>query len=68
MVSRRCDMEGCNKVPTYGEPGARRPVRCRAHREGHHVNVSHKLCEEEGCSTQPSFGNDDGKGAWRGVA
>jgi hypothetical protein len=56
VVSKRCELEGCDKVASFGniEGG---PKFCGVHKKEGMDNVRCKRCEHDGCPKQPNFGN-----------
>jgi plastocyanin len=54
VISKRCAEPGCNKQPTFNQPGLR-PKYCAPHKSANMVNVINKRCAEPGCNKQPTF-------------
>jgi hypothetical protein len=60
VVSKRCEIEGCDKQPSYGIKD-KKPTRCREHKTDDMRDVVNKRCEIEGCDKIPCFGLEDKK-------
>ena len=57
VVSTRCDVDGCDKSPTFGLAGDRIASRCAAHKAPDMVNVRDKRCNGAGgCDKRPTYG------------
>jgi hypothetical protein len=64
VVSKRCQIEGCNTVASWGAEGTKQKLYCGLH--GKMINgmedVKNKKCEYKGCKTRATYGNEnDGK-------
>lgn len=56
MTSRsRCDAPGCQRQPTYGNKGDKRPRFCSTHKQEGMYDVIARRCEHEGCMTRAAF-------------
>lgn len=51
----RCDDPGCQRQPTYGNKGDKRPRFCSTHKHPGMYDVIARRCEEEGCMTRAAF-------------
>lgn len=55
VTSKVCELEGCEKIPTFNFEGESKARFCKLHKLYGMINVSIRLCEEEGCDKTPSF-------------
>jgi hypothetical protein len=55
LISKRCEIDGCHKQPTFGFKG-RQPSRCKSHTEKGMINQVCKRCEIDGCDIIPCYG------------
>lgn len=51
----RCDDPGCQRQPTYGNKGDKRPRFCSTHKLPGMYDVIARRCEEESCMTRAAF-------------
>ena len=51
----KCAYSGCNKCPTYSEPGYIRPKMCSTHKTETMVDVFHTKCFFEGCNLRAIY-------------
>ena len=60
VMSKRCEVAGCSKIPSFGLP-SKHACRCARHAENGMVNVVSKRCEAPGCGkVNPSYGPPGG--------
>ncbi len=52
----KCKFDQCSKHGTYGIPGDKTVVYCKAHAKNDMIDVKSKRCIEDGCNKQPSYG------------
>jgi hypothetical protein len=58
VKSKRCEADGCDKIPTFGRlVGCVRRF-CEPRKEEGHVNVRNKMREADGCDKQASCGSE----------
>lgn len=53
---RSCSHDGCEKYPSYNEPGTSSGRFCAAHKLDGMVNVRMRMCQAPGCPKWASFG------------
>ena len=58
----RCAEPGCDKLPSYNNPGEKDGLYCSTHALDGMVDVKHPRCAEPGCDKQPCFNNPGQKG------
>lgn len=54
-VCCRCDDPGCQRQPTYGNKGDKRPRFCSTHKKEGMFDVIARRCEAEECMTRAAF-------------
>jgi hypothetical protein len=54
VISKRCQHEGCNTIPSCNYEGQSKALYCAAHKLPDMVDVINKRCQHEGCNTRPS--------------
>ncbi|CAM9691826.1 unnamed protein product, partial [Laminaria digitata] len=55
LSNSRCDDPGCQRQPTYGNKGDKRPRFCSTHKHPGMYDVIARRCEEETCMTRAAF-------------
>lgn len=51
----RCENPDCQRQPTYGNKGDKRPRFCSTHKHAGMHDVIARRCEHEGCMTRAAF-------------
>jgi hypothetical protein len=63
VKSKKCEFEGCTKVPNFNLPDQKTGKYCKIHKEDDMIDIKNKQCEFEGCTKQPAFNLPDEKQA-----
>ncbi len=64
VISKRCEVDDCDKQPNFNFKGQTKGIRCFDHRIEGMINVISKRCEADDCDTIPAF---NFKGQTKGV-
>jgi hypothetical protein len=60
VKNKRCEADGCQKCPTYNEPGETVAKFCKDHKTTSMIDVKNKRCEVNGCQKRPNY-NEPGE-------
>ena len=55
VTNKKCEVDGCEKIPTYNVRGKKKGRFCADHKESNMVDVKNKKCEADGCEKIPAY-------------